>query len=110
VNLSGPGNDGRPTAAWRWAAHAELLRRTELALAVLAVVVGVVIGTLAAVTTAPGSDDPRLAGMFAGIGTVGCCWALLILAGTLWRRRLAASFAATDRAHIKPPWSTRRGY
>jgi hypothetical protein len=107
---SGPGDDGWPAAALqRRAAHAELLRRAELALAVLAVAVGVVIGTLAAVTTAPGSGDPRLAGTFAGAGTVGCCWALLILAGALWRRRLATS-AATDRARLEPPWSTRRDH
>ncbi len=88
--------------------HARLvLRRAQLALGALAVLIGTTVGALAG-ASAPAA--PLATGLTVCAGTVAACWALLRLAGSVWRRRLADRDSqdwGREWALVEPVWSRR---
>jgi hypothetical protein len=88
--------------------HARLvLRRVQLALGALAVLIGTAAGALAG-ASAPAA--PLATGLTVCAGTVAVCWALLGLAGAVCRRRLADRDSrdwGREWALVEPVWSRR---
>lgn len=57
-----------------------------------------------------GSDVGTGNGLLAGLGTLGSCWALLVAAGAIWRRRLVERDLrgwSDGWARVEPLWSDR---
>jgi hypothetical protein len=57
-----------------------------------------------------GSDVVAEDGLLAGVGTLGSCWALLLVAGAIWRRRLVERDLqgwSDGWARVEPLWSDR---
>jgi hypothetical protein len=57
-----------------------------------------------------GSDAVAGNGLLAGLGTLACCWLLLLAAGAIWRRRLVERDLqgwSDGWARVEPVWSDR---
>jgi hypothetical protein len=57
-----------------------------------------------------GSDVVAEDGLLAGLGTLGSCWALLLVAGAIWRRRLVERDLqgwSDGWARVEPLWRDR---
>ena len=100
--------DGPAASLMRPTDHARrALRMAGALLGAFAVVVAIPVGMAASLTP---TDDPRTAGMTAGLATLLLCWVLLGLGAALWERRLTALDLgrwAADWAAVEPGWSDR---
>lgn len=59
-----------------------------------------------------GPDDVAEDGLLAGLGTLACCWVLLVATGAIWRRRLVERDLqgwSDGWARVEPLWSERPG-
>jgi hypothetical protein len=83
-----------------------LLRRAQIALAAVAVVIAVAVG-IAAGASVP-SGQPLTTGVLTAGATLLICATVLAVAGAVWRSRLAARDSRDwdrDWARVEPRWS-----